>query len=192
MSSSLVCSSKADCKKVYFSLHHCIQLSCLLTPDSFSLPALLFSHASLSSFPSTTFCPHLGSFLHQSQFILFPSVCHLSLSTLSIPLLSIHPCLFLFWLTPILSDLCQSQLPACSIKTRLPTTCKVQKLSHCPSSLHPSLKTAESSGFPLPFQLKAKNNKTASGHTRNCYFSGSMISPKAVKSSHKVYLLLVL
>lgn len=89
MSSSLVCSTKADCEKVYFSLHHCIQLSCLLTLDSFSLPALLFSHASFSSFPSTTFCPHLDSFLHQSQFILFPSVSHLSLSSLSIPLLSI-------------------------------------------------------------------------------------------------------
>lgn len=135
ISSSPVRSSKADCEKVYFSVHHCIQLSCLLSPDSFSLPGLLFSRTSFSSFPNTTFCPHLGSFLLPSQLSLFPSVSHLSPSTLSISLPSIHPCLFLFWLR-LCSLLVTSLLN--QNQTSLPTTCKFQRLSHCPSSAPPT------------------------------------------------------
>lgn len=145
ISISSVRSSKADCEKVYFSLHHCIKLSCLLPPDSFSLPGLLLSHTSFCSFPSTTFCPHLGSFLHQSQLTLFRAVSS-NLSSLSIPLTSIHLCLFLFWLR-LWSLL---ELPPSWIKTRLLFPQHV-KLSHCPSSPHSPLKRAESSGFSLPF-----------------------------------------
>lgn len=64
MSSSTVHFGKADFVKVYFLLCHHYPI--LLRLNSRFLLPPLFSHTSF--FPSTPFCPHLGSFLHESQF----------------------------------------------------------------------------------------------------------------------------
>lgn len=118
------------CKSLFLTLSPTL----LPLNSSFLHPSLLlFSHASFSSFPSTTFCPHWGSFLHQSQFTLLPPVSPLNLSVL--PPYHCSP----FTLAFSYLDLDPSSLiPACvhfepvtslpnQNQTSLPTTRKLQK-----------------------------------------------------------------
>lgn len=102
----------------YKFISHFVTISC--SPTSSSSPSQRFSHTPASA-PFPVRCSHKGSCLHQSVHPSASCFSFKSLWALSTPLLSSHPCLPLFWLSPIWFPLLftLNELPSCSIKTSL-------------------------------------------------------------------------